>query len=153
MITPKPLTVWITTNWKILKEMGIPDHLKCLLRNLDAGQVTEPNMEKQTGSKLGKVYKAVYCHPVSLNCMQSTSCKIWGWMSYKLEYQPPQMCRFNSVTQLCPTFCDPMNCSTPSFLAQYQLLELAQTHFHPVSDATQPSHPLSSLSPQAFNLS
>ena len=34
----KPLTVWITTNWKILKEMGIPDHLTCLLRNLDAGQ-------------------------------------------------------------------------------------------------------------------
>ena len=35
---PKPLTVWITTNWKILKEMGIPDHLACLLRNLCAGQ-------------------------------------------------------------------------------------------------------------------
>ena len=35
---PKPLTVWITTNWKILKEMGIPDHLICLLRNLYAGQ-------------------------------------------------------------------------------------------------------------------
>ena len=34
----KPLTVWITTNWKILKEMGIPDHLTCLLRNLYAGQ-------------------------------------------------------------------------------------------------------------------
>ena len=33
---PKPLTVWITRNWKILKEMGIPDHLTCLLRNLDA---------------------------------------------------------------------------------------------------------------------
>ena len=37
---PKPLTVWITTNWKILKEMGIPDHLTCLLRNLYAGQYT-----------------------------------------------------------------------------------------------------------------
>ena len=35
---PKPLTVWIITNWKILKEMGIPDHLTCLLRNLYAGQ-------------------------------------------------------------------------------------------------------------------
>ena len=35
---PKPLTVWITKNWKILKEMGIPDHLTCLLRNLYAGQ-------------------------------------------------------------------------------------------------------------------
>ena len=35
---PKPLTVWITINWKILKEMGIPDHLTCLLRNLYPGQ-------------------------------------------------------------------------------------------------------------------
>ena len=38
LTTPKPLTVWITTNWEILKEMGIPDHLTCLLRNLYAGQ-------------------------------------------------------------------------------------------------------------------
>ena len=38
LIMPKSLTVWITTNWKILQEMGIPDHLTCLLRNLDAGQ-------------------------------------------------------------------------------------------------------------------
>ena len=38
LTTPKPLTVWITTNWKILKEMGVPDHLTCLLRNLYAGQ-------------------------------------------------------------------------------------------------------------------
>ena len=47
---PKPLTVWITINWKILKEMGIPDHLTCLLRNLYAGQL-ELDMEQQTGSK------------------------------------------------------------------------------------------------------
>ena len=38
LTTPKPLTVWITTNWKILQEVGIPDHLTCLLRNLNAGQ-------------------------------------------------------------------------------------------------------------------
>ena len=38
LTTPKPLTVWVTINWKILKEMGIPDHLTCLLRNLYAGQ-------------------------------------------------------------------------------------------------------------------
>ena len=63
--TPKPLSVWITTNWKILQEMGITDDLTCLLRNLYAGQeATEPDMEQQTGSKLGKEYvKAVYCHP------------------------------------------------------------------------------------------
>ena len=52
--------------WKILQEMGILDHLTCLLRNLYAGQkaVFKLDMEQQTGSKLGKEYvKAVYCHP------------------------------------------------------------------------------------------
>ena len=61
--------------WKILKEMGIPDHLTCLLRNLYAGQEeTELDMEQWTSSKLGKEYvKAVYCHPAYLTYMQSTS--------------------------------------------------------------------------------
>ena len=50
---PNPLTVWLTYKlWKIMKEMGIPDHLTCLLRNLYAGQeATELDMEQQTGSK------------------------------------------------------------------------------------------------------
>ena len=58
--------------WKILQEMGIPDHLICLLRNLYAGQEAklELDMEQQTGSKLGKEYvKAVYCHPAYLTYM------------------------------------------------------------------------------------
>ena len=62
--------------WKILKEMGIPDHLTCLLRNLYAGQEQqlELDMEQQTGSKSRKEYvKAVYCHPAYLTYMQSTS--------------------------------------------------------------------------------
>ena len=52
---PKPLTVWITTNWKILRE-GNTDHLTCLLRNLYAGQeaTVEPDMEQHTCSKSGK---------------------------------------------------------------------------------------------------
>ena len=85
---PKPLTVWITTNWKILKEMGIPDHLTCLLRNLYAvkKQQLEVDMEQQTGSKLGKEYvKAVYCHPAYLTYTQSTSCKMPSWMKPKLK--------------------------------------------------------------------
>ena len=62
--------------WKILKEMGISDHLTCLLRNLYAGQEQqlELDMEQQTGSKEEKEYiKAVYCHPAYLTSMQSTS--------------------------------------------------------------------------------
>ena len=74
LTTSKPLTVWITTNWKILQEMGMPDHLTCLLRNLYAGQETEPDMKKQAGSKSGKEsFKAVYCHPAYLTYMQSIS--------------------------------------------------------------------------------
>ena len=62
--------------WKTVKEMGIPDHLTCLLRNLYAGQEATVllDMEKQMGSKSGKEYiKAVYCHPTYLTYMQSTS--------------------------------------------------------------------------------
>ena len=47
-IMPKPLTVWITTNWKILKEMGIPDHLTCLLRNLYSGQEVRVRTRHET---------------------------------------------------------------------------------------------------------
>ena len=73
--------------WKILKEMGIPDHLTCLLRNPYTGQeITESDMKQQTGSKLGKEYvKAVYCHPAYLTYMHSISCEMPRWMKHKLE--------------------------------------------------------------------
>jgi len=58
-----------------------------------------------------------------------------------------------SVAKLCLTLCDPMDCSMPGFPVLYYLLEFAQTHVHWVSDAIQSSHPLSSPSPPAFNLS
>ena len=61
--------------------------------------------------------------------------------------------QFSSVTQLCPTLCDPMDCSRPGFPVHHQLLELTQTHVHWVGDAIQPSHLLLSPSPPAFNLS
>ena len=85
---PKPLTVWITTNWKTLKEVGISDHLTCLLRNLYAGQkaIVRTGHGTTNGSKLGKEYiKAVYCHPAYLTYMQSTLHKMPGWMKHKLE--------------------------------------------------------------------
>ena len=70
--------------WKILKEMGIPHYL---LRNLlqVKKQQLEPDMKQGTGSKLGKEYvSAVYCHPAYLTYIQSTSCKMLGWMKHKL---------------------------------------------------------------------
>ena len=62
-------------------------------------------------------------------------------------------CQFSSVTQSCPTLCDPMDCSTPAFPVHLQLPELAQTRVHWVSDAIQPSYPLLSPSSPAFSLS
>ena len=61
--------------------------------------------------------------------------------------------KFSSVTQLCLTFCDCMDCCTPGFPVHHQLPKLAQTHVHRVGNAIQPSHPLSSPSPPTFNLS
>ena len=59
--------------------------------------------------------------------------------------------QFSSVAQSCPTLCDPMNRSTPGLPVHHQHLEFTQTHVHRVSDAIQPSHPLSSPSPLALN--
>ena len=69
-----------------------------------------------------------------------------------LTTRPPGK-QFNSVTQSCPTLCDPMDSNTPGFPVHYQFPELAQTHVHRASDAIQPSDPLSSPSPPTFNLS
>ena len=70
----------------------------------------------------------------------------YQWQSLKIENQ------FSSITQSCPTLCDSMDCSTPDFPVYHQFPELAQTHVHWVSDTIQPSHPLLSPSPPAFNL-
>ena len=73
--------------WKILQEMGIPDHLTSsweICMQVKKQQL-EPDME-QTGSTLGKEYvNAVYCHPACLTYMQSTSWEMPGWMKHKLE--------------------------------------------------------------------
>ena len=94
-------------------------------------QQLEPDMAQQTGSKQEKEnVKAVYCHSAYLTYMQSSV-------------------QFNSVTQSCPTLCNPVNCSTPGLPIHHQLLEFTQTLVHRVSDAIQPSHPLLSPSPPA----
>ena len=62
-----------------------------------------------------------------------------------------QVVQFSSVSQSCPTLCDPMNHSTPGLPLHHQLLEFTQTHVHRVGDAIQPSHLLSSPSPPAPN--
>ena len=85
---PKPLTLGITTNWKILKELGIPDHLTCLLRNLYAGQKATVRTGHGTTDwvQIGKgVYQGCIFPPCLFNYMQSTSCEMLGFMKHKLE--------------------------------------------------------------------
>ena len=97
---PKTFTVWITTNcgkflkgWEYQTTWPAPWEMQVKKQQL------EPNMEQQTGSKLGKEYiKAVYCHLAYLTYMQSISWEMLGWIMHKLEsrllekYQSPQIC-------------------------------------------------------------
>ena len=101
----KPLTVWMTTNWKILQEMGIPDHLAYFVRNCMQikRQYLEPAMEQLTDSKLGKEYvKAVYCHPAYLTYMQSTSYEMLGWRKHELKSRLPEEISVTSDVQVTP---------------------------------------------------
>ena len=89
LTTPKPLTVWITTNCeKFFKRWEYQTTLPAsweICRQVKKQQL-ELDMEQQTGSKSRKEYiKAVYCHPAYFTYMQSTSCKMLGWMKHKLE--------------------------------------------------------------------
>ena len=86
---PKTLTVWITTNcikffkrWEYQTVLPASGETFVQVKK----QQLEPNMEQQTGCKLGKEYnKAVYCHPAYLTYMQSTSCEMPDWMKHNLE--------------------------------------------------------------------
>ena len=123
--------------WNILKEMGIPDHLTCLLRNLYAGQ--EATVRTGHGTidwfQIGKgIHQGCILSPCLFNLYAGSV-------------------QLSSVAQSCPTLYDPMNLSTPGLPVHHQLLEFTQTHFHWVSVAIQPSHPLLSPSSPALNLS
>ena len=88
--------------------------------------------------------------PTRLSCPWDSPGKNTGvGCHFLLQYN--SSVQFTSLTQLCPTLCDPMNRSTPGLPVHHQLPELTQTHVHRVGDAIQPSHSLSSPSPPAPN--
>ena len=72
---------------------------------------------------------------------------------HELELEWPYSVQFSLVGQSCPNLCNPMNCSMPGLPVHHQLPEFTQTYVHGIDDAIQPSHPLSSPSPPALNLS
>ena len=96
------------------------------------------------------------CPTAAVTKIVFISCNRWSklpqieWLNTIISYSFGG--QVSSVTQSCPTLCDSTDSSTPGFPVYHQLLELAQTHVHQVSDTIQPSHPLSSPS-TAFNLS
>ena len=75
----------------------------------------------------------------------------WNFVDKVMSLLFNMLCQFSSVTQSCLTLCNSMNCNTPGLPVHHQLPEFTQTHVHPVSDAIQPSHPLSSPFPPAPN--
>ena len=106
LTTPKPLTLWITTNCgKFFKRW---EYQTTLLASWEIcmqvkKQQLELDMEQWIGSKLGKEYiKALYCHPTYLTHMQSTSCEMWGCMTHKLESRLPEEISTTSDTQMTP---------------------------------------------------
>ena len=87
-------------------------------------------------------------------CIYMCVCHICGIYIYICDYYIIYLLyQFSSVAQPCPTLCDPMDCSTPGLPVHHKLPELGQMHVRRVGDAIQPSHPLSSPSPPAINLS
>ena len=91
--------------WKILKQMGIPDHLTCLLRNLYAGQEATVRTGHGTADwfQIKKEYvKAVYCHPAYLTSMQNTLRETLDWEKYKLESRLPREISITSDMQMTP---------------------------------------------------
>ena len=90
--------------WKILKEMGIPDHLICLLRKLYAGQEATVRTGHGTTDwfQIGKVHLGCYCHPAYLTYMQSTSWESLGWKKHKLGSRLPGEISITSDMQMTP---------------------------------------------------
>ena len=106
LTTPKPFTVWITTNCgKFLKrwEYQTTSPVFWEIYMQVKKQQLELGMEQQTGSKSGKEYvKAVYCHPAYLTYMQSTSCEMPGWVKHELELRLPGEISITLDTQIIP---------------------------------------------------
>ena len=123
---------------------------------LVAGGIRTKQKRKQRFMKASepKAGSAAFSHNYSV----SQYCSNWSidhWKCFTPHFTPgpSRHVQFSSVAQSSLTVCNPMNCSMPGFPVHHQLPELTQTHVHWVNDAIQPSHPLSSPSPPALNLS
>ena len=101
----KPLTVWITTNWKILEEIGIPHHLTCLLRNLYAGQEATVRIGRGTTDwfKIGtEVCQGCILSPCLFNLYAEYIMQMPGWVNHKLKSRLTGEITITSDMQMTP---------------------------------------------------
>ena len=104
---PEPLTVWITTNWKILKEIEIPDHLTCLLRNLYAGQEATVRTGHGTADwfQIGKgICQGCILSPCLFNLYAEYIMRMLGWLKHELESRLPGEISTSDM-QMIPPLC------------------------------------------------
>ena len=134
----------------------------CAYNNID---INYPHEKILIGNEMVEWWGCVLPGSQILN-FQNFCLSVWTWISERfnltllknwmrfasLREKQRYFQSVSSVAEWCPTLCDPMDCSMPGFPVCHQLPELVQTLVHQVGDAIQPSHPLSSLCPPAFNL-
>ena len=133
----KPLTLWITTNWKILQEMGIPDHLTCLLRNLCAGQ--EATVSTRHGTTDWFQTGKGECQ----GCILSP-CLFNLYAEYIMWNAGLDKAQLSSVAQLCPTLCDPW---TTACRASLPITNYQSPPKHMSIESVMPSNHLISCCP------
>ena len=128
--------------WVLVKLPHKSDGKESVCNAGDLGSI--PGSGRSPGERNGS--------PLQYSCLENpVDSRVWHAIVHRVARVGHV--QFNAVTQSCLTLCDPMNCSMPGLPVHHQLLEFTQTHVHWVGDAIQPSHPLSSPSPPAFNLS
>ena len=150
LITPKPLTVYITTYCgKFFKRWEYQTTLPASW-DLYAGQEATVRTRHATMDWF-QIGKGVCQGCILSPCLFGLYAEYIMWNAGLDEAQAGIKIQFSLVAQSCPTLCNPMNHSTPGLPVHHQLLEFTQTHVHRVSDAIKPSHPLSSPSPPAAN--
>ena len=134
---------------QLLLNKGFPGGLEEKNLPFNAGDIGSfPKLRRSPGEGNG--------NPVQYSCLWN-SLDIRAWWGHRLRHnlvaKQQQSVQFSSVAQSCLTLCNPMNCRMPGLLIHYQFPEFTQTQVHWVREAIQPSHPLSSPSPPALNLS
>ena len=124
--------------------MAIQTYISIITLNVNG--LNAPTKIHKLAEWIPKQDPHIYClEEIHFRPKNTYRLKLRGWKNIFHAVQ------FSSVTQLCPTLCDPMNCNTPGLPVHHQLPEFTQTHVYRVGDAIQSSHPLSSPFPPAPN--